>query len=114
MSLRRHKHRPILYRTRFTIFLCGNKLDTATGKTVPADGVREEFRITRELGKFPIPVGATGDVAKEIWEEVTAAQDKFFPGVNVKKPFQVLGDASKTNEELVEAVFSIIKTTSGK
>lgn len=109
----RYRH-DILSTTGYSVFLCGNKLDSVTGKTVPADGVREEFRITRELGKFCIPIGATGDIAKEIWDEVTVAQDKFFPGVDVKKPLQLLGDASKTNEELVEAIFSIIKITSGK
>lgn len=109
----RYRH-DILSTAGYTIFLCGNKLDAATGNTVPADGVREEFRITRELGKFSIPVGATGDIAKEIWDEVTASQNKFFPGVNVKKPLQILGDVTRTNEELVDAIFSIIKITSGK
>ena len=104
----RYRH-DILSTTGFTIFLCGNKLDPATSTTVSADGVREEFRISRELGKFCIPVGATGYIAKEIWDEVSASPSQFFPGINVKKPLQALGDPNKTNEELVEAIFSIIK-----
>lgn len=104
--------RDMLSTVGYAVFLCGNKLDAKTGKTVAADGARQEFKISQELGKVPIPVGATGDVAKEIWDEVMAAPTKFYPGVDVIKHLVVLGDTSKTNAQLVDAVFAIIRATS--
>lgn len=106
--------RDMLSRVGYTIFLCGNKLDPTTGNTVPADGVREEFEISRELGKVLIPVGATGDVARQIWDEAMVEPSKFFPGVGVKKHLQTLGDITKTNQEIIKAIFAVIKATSGK
>jgi hypothetical protein len=61
----------------FTIFICGNKLEA--GKTVIANGVLEEFKISKALEKYPIPIGATGGAAKKIWTEVTNDLDKFYP-----------------------------------
>jgi len=56
----------------FSIFLAGNKLDDSNN-SIPADGVREEFDTGRTppLHNYPIPVGATGYVAQQIWQEVS-------------------------------------------
>jgi len=100
----------------YTVFVSGNKVD-ATGVQIPADGVREEFAISAELGKLPIPIGATGDMAREIWGEVTADLAQFFPTVNAKKLtelgelFDILGDTSHDNQAWVDAVFKIIALT---
>lgn len=94
----------------FTIFLCGNKLDEKSKKIVPADGVLEEFAITKRLGKYPIPVGATGDAAETIWQEVTSNLKDFYPQGGVKNHFDVLGNKSSIDDEIIAAVFNIIKT----
>jgi hypothetical protein len=104
----------ILSRVGYTIFLCGNKLDPVTGKIVRADGVMQEFKITKALSKYPIPVGATGDAAKKIWDEVSADPDKFFPGVNVISQLKILGDPGKSNKQIVDAIFDIIKLVGGQ
>ena len=57
------------------IFMFGNKLDDS-GKIVLADGMLEEFKIAQELGKFIIPIGSTGFVAKEILNEIS--QDDYW------------------------------------
>jgi hypothetical protein len=93
----------------FAIFLCGNKLDPSTNKTVIADGVLEEFEIAKRLGKYPIPIGATGYAALRIWDEVTAALDQFYPMGGVKGHFKTLGDEGKSNAEIVDAIFAITK-----
>lgn len=103
----------ILSQVGFTIFLCGNKLDPVTGKVVAADGVLQEFKIAKALGKYPIPVGATGDTAKKIWDEVSAAPEKFFPAANVKTHLKTLGDPNKSNKQLLDAIFAIIKEAQG-
>lgn len=93
----------------FAVFLCGNKLDPGTGKTVIASGVMKEFEITKKLNRYPIPVGATGHAARRIWEEVNGSLDRFFPDGGVKGHFQTLRDTKSTNEEIVEAIFAIAK-----
>jgi hypothetical protein len=91
----------------FAIFLAGNVLDPATGDVGRSEGVLEEFEIALGVGAYPIPVGATGFVARELWERVLRDLDRRFPGVNVDEPYQVLGDATRTDQELVDAVFEI-------
>ena len=98
----------------FAVFLCGNKLDPSTGKTVIASGVMKEFEITKRLNRYPIPVGATGHAARRIWEEVNGSLDRFFPNGGVKGHFQTLRDTKSTNEEIVEAIFAITKQVVSK
>ncbi|HEY0321384.1 MAG TPA: SIR2 family protein [Pyrinomonadaceae bacterium] len=98
----------------YAVFLCGNKEDPHSKKVVLADGVIEEFEIAKALGRHPIPIGATGHAAKKIWDEVSAAPEKYFPGVDVRKQLKVLGDAKKSDKQLVDAVFEIIRETQGR
>jgi hypothetical protein len=98
----------------FAVFLCGNKLDPSSGKTVIASGVLKEFEITKRLNKYPIPVGATGHAARRIWEEVNGSLDRFFPNGGVKGHFQTLRDTESTNEEIVGAIFAIAKQVVSK
>jgi hypothetical protein len=111
-ELWRNYRRDMLSKVGFVVFMCGNKLDTCTGNVVPAEGVRKEFEIAREFEKILIPVGATGSVAKELWEEVSADPERFFGKANIKMHLATLGDESKTNHELIEAIFAIIRETS--
>ena len=92
----------------FAIFLCGNVQDDK-GNTVPASGVLQEFEIAKELGVYPIPVGATGHAAREIWNSVNTNLPSFFPGFDVNTNFHILNNEKKSNEEIVEAIFAIIK-----
>lgn len=103
--------RDILSQAGTVIFICGNKLDTATNAVCEAEGVLEEFQIAKEFGRHPIPIGVTGYAAATIWNEVTASLDKFYPSPNkVRKHFQVLGNPKSTDKEVVEAVFAIADT----
>ena len=103
--------RDILSKIGYAIFLCGNKLDTATGQVAPADGMRKEFAIAREMEKTLIPVGATGGVARELWQEVAATPARFYKQDSIRQYLKVLGDESKTNEDYIEAIFAIIRET---
>jgi hypothetical protein len=98
----------------YVVFVCGNKLNVTTGATEPSPGVFEEFSIAKQLGKYPIPLGATGSASKSIWDEVIASPAQFYGYIDVTKYLQILGDASKTNDEWVSAILSIIKRTSNK
>lgn len=101
-------------KTGFTIFLAGNKL--RDGQTVIANGCHEEFQITCQLGRYPIPLGGTGSAAKEIWTEVVASLDTLFPGkaATVRPYFKILGDAGSSDDQFVEAIFAIVDAVGGK
>lgn len=96
-------------RAGFVVFLCGNKIDPKTGKIVLADGVVEEFEIAKQLGKYPISIGATGYAAEEIWQGVSGSLQDFYPGVAVKECFQILGDPKKSDDEIIQAIFAVIE-----
>jgi hypothetical protein len=98
----------MLSRSGFSVFICGNKLDPATKETVISDGVIKEFEISKSLRKFPIPIGATGFAARQIWEEVVNSLRLYYPDGGVKKHFNILGNPNKTNDEIIEAIFAII------
>jgi signal recognition particle subunit SEC65 len=104
----------MLAQVGYAIFLSGNKVDPTSGTIVLADGVREEYELAKTLGVVPIPVGATGFMAKEIWDEVSADPDKYYPGIDIKSQLQVLGDENNSNQQIVDAIFDIIRITTSK
>jgi hypothetical protein len=93
----------------FAIFVAGNKLDPASGEVIPADGVRAEFEIARELGAFPLPVGASGSVAGELWKEVRGDFETFFPPGTPKRSYAVLGSAKASDAQILDALFTLIR-----
>lgn len=101
----------MLSQVGYAIFMCGNKLNEKTGSAEAATGVEEEFSILKSLGKFPIPIGATGGVAKAIWDEVVKHPKEFYGSANVVNHLQVSGDGSRTDDEYIEALLAIIKQT---
>lgn len=91
------------------IFLFGNKENN--GKVVVADGVRKEFEIAKKNGLKLLPVGATGYMAKRLWDIVDMDFDKYFPQAQAttKKKWRVIGDPSKTPTTVINAVFEILE-----
>ena len=61
------------------IFMYGQKPDAKKNRTkyIVSDGMLEEFEIAKESGKYIIPVGSTGFVAKSIWNEVKSNLSKY-------------------------------------
>ena len=50
------------------IFMFGNKISEKG--VVLTDGVYQEFKIAQKANAYIIPIGSTGYVAKQIWDEV--------------------------------------------
>lgn len=96
----------------FCIFLAGNKLQN--GQTVPAPGVlgeggvSGEWELCQKLGKYPIPIGASGHAARVIYDEVMADLDNFYPSIDVRQQFDVLGDETAGEDAWIQAIFAII------
>jgi hypothetical protein len=54
-------------------------------------------------------VGATGFQAQVLWQRVMKDLKRYYPHVDVTAEMKVLGDARKSNEQLLDAVMSIIE-----
>jgi len=96
----------------FSIFIAGNKLSPdIKNKVILGQGVMEEFEIgtTAPLHSYPIPVGCSGFVARKLWKLVTRNMKHFYGSINVRKEMHILGDARRTDDELMNTVFSIIE-----
>lgn len=96
------------------IFIAGNRLNMKTGETEKSAGVREEFEIALSMGKTVIPIGVTGSMASELYQEVIADVGKYFPRGNVQQSLETLNDANKSDADLVQAVIQIIRSTGGQ
>jgi hypothetical protein len=90
------------------IFLFGNKIED--GKVVQANGVRREFEIAVEHGLNVVPVGATGCVAGDLWAEVNANLDRFYPGHSkeFQENFKQIGDTTLDSAALLESVLNLL------
>lgn len=90
------------------IFFMGNKV--VGGQTVIADGVKKEFEIAHELGVALIPVGCSGYMAKELWDEVMADISKYYDETNndLINAINELGVEVEKPEQLISKIINVI------
>jgi hypothetical protein len=96
----------------FAVFLSGNRYKEGSNtETEPSEGVIKEFdaAMREPLRCLPIPVGASGFQALVLWQRVMKNLKHYYPHVDVTAEMKVLGDARKSNEQLLDAVMSIIE-----
>lgn len=88
------------------IFLFGNKVENK--EITLALGVRREWEIAIEKGLIPIPIAATGFVAKEIWEEISEKIEEYYPNplLNIIKS---LNEVEKNPEKIIQLTIEAIK-----
>lgn len=87
----------------FAIFIAGNK----DGNPI-APGVLEEFEVSRQLRRVPIPIAVTGSAAQEIWNQIQPQREAVYGGLVSEAQFNRLNDASLNDQQLLAAVFEII------
>jgi hypothetical protein len=94
------------------IFLFGNRTN---GRTVEdAAGVLQEFDIAVKKGLTVIPIGATGYVARKLWDKVMADFDRYFPKVRgIKQLFASLGRTDASEKAIVGALVTILERIRG-
>jgi hypothetical protein len=92
------------------LFVFGNKRDSS-GNIVLSNGVREEFDLCIQAGVHALPIGATGFMAQEIWQEMWNDFDRFYPDLNTgfRDGFEKLGDSSKSPDELIAITQQLIE-----
>ncbi len=93
-----------------SIFLFGNKINKE-GKIVDADGVKREFEIAKEKGHALLPIGATGYVAEELWNEVLNNFDTYYQNAPkaLKEKFEKLGDKKLDEDALMVNLIRLLK-----
>ncbi|MCL1501104.1 hypothetical protein M3O40_17030, partial [Xanthomonas nasturtii] len=98
----------ILKRAGIAIFVFGNKLEK--GSVVLSDGMREEFELALANKVFPIPVGYTGGMAKELWIELIQMLESgsFKTTADIKSLIEQLGDDSKSLDQIRETILNLI------
>lgn len=99
----------LIGRAGVAIFFMGNK--DVDGKTVLADGVEEEFKIAEEMNLSVLPIGASGWMAKELWDRVVASWEGYFPGSTeeLKKSFQKLGEDVDNPDQLLSRIIETLE-----
>lgn len=92
------------------IFIFGNKFNDERN-LVPANGVQREFQISIDHGLVPIPIGATGYVAEELWNEVLKAPEKYYAGMEdwIVPIIKELGNKNLEPNDLVKYVIAIVQ-----
>ena len=90
-----------------SIFLLGNKEENGT--IVMSNGMRSEYEISKEQGNFLIPIGRTGYMSKELWEDLLREKQDEHTFDIYRHDIESLGDSKKALDEIVEIVIEIIK-----
>lgn len=92
------------------LFIFGNKRG-ASGGIVLSNGMKEEFDLCVQRGAHPLPIGATGFMAHELWKDMAADLSKFYPGAtsDFVMDFRRLGDATKSPDELLATIQRLIE-----
>lgn len=96
----------------FAVFVSGNKLHA--NAVVSATGVQREFAVCRRLSVLPIPVGATGHVSQDLWQQVRADPGAIY-GDDLAIPFLDRLAPGRTDlTDILDAVFRIIYLYDGR
>lgn len=90
------------------IFIFGNK-DDGKGQWKLSNGVFEEFDVAIKQSVIPLPVGATGYVAEELWNKVLSAPKDYYPdSKDLLDAIKRIGDKSLTDDELINQILKAI------
>lgn len=90
------------------IFLFGNKI--VDGKVVKSDGMREEFEIAKQKNLLLLPIGITGYITKDFYDEIVSDIDEFYPDLNknLKSKIVNLNPENKNLDEIIKNIIDIL------
>lgn len=91
-----------------SIFIFGNKKDE-NDDIIEANGMLEEFEFSIKNGALPIPIGATGFTAHELWKKVNENFDRYIGIQSVKPLFEQLNNKDNSKKDLIRLVIDIIE-----
>ncbi len=97
----------MIQKSGFAIFISGTSRSSRI-----SSGVMEEYKVAKELNKIPIPIGATGYAAREIWKDMESHINQYYPNSITLDMFKQLNNPKRSNSELLNIVFDIIEKCS--
>jgi hypothetical protein len=88
-------------------FVMGNK--SAGSRVVNADGVREEFELAKQRGLYLVPIGASGWMSQELFNEVMSSFDTYFlrNGATIRPLMEQLGRTVTQPNDLIETIVGL-------
>ena len=98
----------IISQAGIAIFMFGNKLDK-NGDIVLSNGMKEEFEICLQHNVIPIPIGCTGSISEELWDDVIKNRTElYFNDQSLINEIKKLGQSDISNNEIISTALSII------
>jgi hypothetical protein len=88
------------------IYICGNR-EQSQNSFVVSPGVMEEFEIATRMGRLPIPIGASGHAAAEIWRRVQQDKSTYFGKRDFSALLNTLNSSSASDDEIVNSVIAM-------
>ena len=86
----------------------GNKLDKH-GEIVLSNGMKEEFEICLQHNVIPIPIGCTGSMSEELWNDIMENRTElYFNDQSLIDEIKKLGQSNISNDGIISTVLSII------
>ena len=99
----------MISRAGTSIFIFGNKTGK-DGTIIKADGVMSEFEIAKEYGNLIVPVGCTGFIASDVWNEINNNFDSYYKNNSslLKELFEKLNCRPTNISELIITIYNFI------
>ncbi len=98
----------IISQAGIAIFMFGNKLDKH-GEIVLSNGMKEEFEICLQHNVIPIPIGCTGSISEELWDDVIKNRTELYSNdQSLIDEIKKLGQSDISNDGIISTVLSII------
>jgi hypothetical protein len=102
----------MLNQSGFAIFVAGNKFKD--GSVGEAEGVRSEFGLATELNVVPIPIGATGHVAQDLWQQVRNNPVQYYGDNRAITALDKIGPGTTDIQTILDGIFDIIHLYDGR
>ncbi|WP_211092494.1 SIR2 family protein [Chitinophaga eiseniae] len=91
----------MISKSGIAIFVFGNK-QAPDGSTINSNGILEEFEICIKHNVIPIPIGATGSVAKVLWDNVNENLNTFYPdNTELHNAIKELGKENISKDDVI-------------
>ncbi|WP_199900981.1 SIR2 family protein [Neisseria subflava] len=98
----------IISQAGVAIFMFGNK-ENENGEIAPSNGMKEEFEICLQHNVIPIPIGCTGSMSEELWNDIMENHTElYFNDQLLMDEIRKLGQSDISNNEIISTVLSII------
>lgn len=98
----------LIARAGIAVFVMGNKI--SDGVIIKSDGVRAEFETAKKRGLYLIPIGASGYMAQDLYDEVMANVKATFPNKTkeITDLLKQLGGTVKDPKTLTKPIMKLI------